>query len=58
MTTTTRTPASTTNPDPCPRCDRSSSIRWVSSTPGADTWACRDCGTEWTITVEQPAQVR
>ena len=38
-------------PEPCPECDQTEGIRWVTSTPGADTWSCRWCGTEWTITV-------
>jgi predicted RNA-binding Zn-ribbon protein involved in translation (DUF1610 family) len=45
------TPISTTRTDPCPGCDHTKGIRWVTSTPGADTWTCRSCGIEWTITV-------
>lgn len=51
MTTRTTT---TTHDDPCPDCDQTDSTYWVSSTPDTDTWACRHCGTEWTITVESP----
>jgi hypothetical protein len=41
----------TTRTDPCPGCDHTDAIRWVTSTPDADTWACRWCDTEWTVTV-------
>lgn len=46
--------AITTHTDPCPDCDQANRIYWVTSTPGTDTWACRRCGTEWTITVHVP----
>jgi hypothetical protein len=36
----------------CPGCDPAGCIYWTSSTPTTDSWACRDCGTEWTITVD------
>jgi hypothetical protein len=41
----------TTRTDPCPGCDQTDGTYWVDSNPGSDTWACRHCGTEWTITV-------
>ena len=44
----------TTHADPCPGCDRTDRTYWVASTPDSDTWACRECGTEWTITVHVP----
>jgi len=42
---------SATHAAPCPGCDQINGVYWVTSTPGTDTWACRHCGTEWTITV-------
>ncbi|HEX5145344.1 MAG TPA: hypothetical protein VFW21_15880 [Mycobacterium sp.] len=42
--------------DPCPSCDQTAGVRWVTSTPDTDTWACRHCGTEWTIPVHVPGQ--
>lgn len=50
MTTAT----TTTRTDPCPSCDQTDCTYWVDSTPDTDTWACRHCGTEWTITVHVP----
>jgi ribosomal protein L37AE/L43A len=35
----------------CLGCDQVDGVRWVTSTPETDVWACRHCGTEWTITV-------
>ena len=43
-----------TRTDPCPGCDQAEGVYWVTSTPDSDTWACRPCGTEWTITVYTP----
>jgi len=51
MTTQTTT---TTHADPCPACDQADGVYWVGSVEDSDTWACRYCGTEWTITVDVP----
>ena len=48
------TQTTTTHAELCPGCDQVDGIRWVTSTPDTDTWACRHCGTEWTITVSGP----
>ncbi len=48
------TQATTAYADPCPGCDQADGTYWVTSTPDSDTWACRPCGTEWTITVHIP----
>lgn len=48
------TTTTVTHTDPCPGCDEGGGIRWVDSTPDTDTWACRQCGAEWTITVDVP----
>jgi hypothetical protein len=48
MTTSTTT-------EVCPGCDQAWCIYWTGSTPTTDSWACRDGGAQWTITVE-PAQ--
>ena len=50
------TQTSTTHTDPCPGCDYPDGTYWVTSTPETDTWACRHCGTEWTITVCAPGR--
>jgi hypothetical protein len=42
----------------CPGCDQVDGVRWVTSTPGTDVWACRHCVTEWTIVVCAPASSR
>jgi hypothetical protein len=47
MTTIPR--ATVTDDEPSPGCDQSDRIRWVTSTPDTDTWACQRCGVEWTI---------
>lgn len=41
----------TTDDQPCPGCDHADGVYWIDSTPDSDTWACRHCATEWTITV-------
>lgn len=46
------TQATATYDEPCPGCDQTDSVRWVTSTPETDTWVCRRCDTDWTITVE------
>jgi hypothetical protein len=46
MTTTS------TTTERCPGCDQSWGIYWTGSTPTTDSWACRDCRTEWTITID------
>ncbi len=43
---------STTTHQPYPGCDQAQGIHWTGSTPTTDPWTCRDCGTEWTITVD------
>lgn len=45
MTTSTTT-------ELCPGCEATHWVSWTGSTPTTDSWACRDCGTEWTITVD------
>jgi len=46
------TPATTSVYDEsCSSCDQAEGPYWVDSTPDTDTWACRHCATEWTITV-------
>lgn len=49
---TTTTPASTTHREHCPGCHQADGVHWVTSTPDTDTWTCRHCSTEWTITVD------
>ena len=51
-----RTQTVTTHADPCPSCDQDDRVYWVDSTLGSDTWACRHCGTEWTIPVHVPGR--
>jgi hypothetical protein len=53
---TTQTATTTTYDELCPGCDQADGTYWVDSDPGSDTWACRCCGTEWTITVHIPGQ--
>lgn len=53
MTTHAAT-TTTTHQEPCPACDQPDGTYWVDSTPDTDTWACRHCGTQWTITVRVP----
>jgi ribosomal protein L37AE/L43A len=48
----------TTHAEPCPGCDQADGTHWVDSTPDTDTWACRHCGTEWTIAVHIPSGSR
>lgn len=48
--------AITTHDEPCPGCAQTDGTYWVTSSPDTDTWACRHCGTEWTITVHTPAR--
>ena len=48
------TQTTTTHVDPCPACDQADGVYWVGSVEDSDTWACRPCGTEWTITVDVP----
>jgi hypothetical protein len=36
----------------CAGCGLAWCIYWTGSAPTTDSWACRDCGTEWTITVD------
>lgn len=56
MTTTTR--ATTTNDEPCAGCDQADGVCWVTSTADTDTWACRHCGIQWTITVQVAGSLR
>ncbi|MGH7746136.1 MAG: hypothetical protein ACREQ5_15400, partial [Candidatus Dormibacteria bacterium] len=51
---TTHTTATTAYDEPCPGCGQVDGTSWVTSTPVTDAWACRHCGTEWTITVHTP----
>lgn len=51
------TQATTTHADPCPGCDQADGTYWVASTSDTDEWACRHCGTEWTVTVHIPGLV-
>ena len=51
---TTQTTTATTHADPCPSCDQTNGVHWTASTPDTDTWACRHCGTDWTVTVSAP----
>ena len=53
MTTHTIT---TTHDDLCPGCDQADGTYWVDSALDTDVWACRHCGTEWTITVHVPGR--
>ncbi|MGH3525758.1 MAG: hypothetical protein ACRDQ6_00405 [Pseudonocardiaceae bacterium] len=50
------TQAITTHDEPFPECPDcyNDGTYWVTSTPDTDTWACRPCGAEWTITVHIP----
>ncbi len=48
----------TTDQQISPGCDQADGVRWVISTPGTDEWACRHCGTEWTVTVAVPQVTR
>jgi hypothetical protein len=48
---TTSPTANITEAEPCPGCDQTDCVRWVISTPDTDSWTCRWCGHEWTITV-------
>lgn len=50
------TQTTTTHDEPCPGCDQANDTHWVTSTPDTDTWACRHCDTEWTITLSAPGQ--
>lgn len=54
----TTSPASTTHHEPCLDCHRSDGVRWVTSTPDTDTWTCRHCGTERTITIHTSRGLR
>lgn len=55
---TTHATTATAYDEPCPGCDQTDGVYWVTSTPDTDSWSCRDCGTERTITVELPQVVR
>lgn len=50
------TQSSTIHTDPCPGCNQADGTYWLTSTPESELWACRHCGTEWTITVHLPGQ--
>ncbi|MGH3751957.1 MAG: hypothetical protein ACRDRP_04540 [Pseudonocardiaceae bacterium] len=54
------TQKATTHHQPCPECPDCyhDGAYWVASTPTTDTWACRPCGAEWTITVRTPKVAR
>lgn len=55
---TTHVTPTTAYDELCPGCDQADGTSWVTSTPATDTWSCRHCGTEWTITVDLPHVVR
>lgn len=48
------TTQTTTHDELCPGCDQGDSVYWLGSIPDLDSWACRHCGTEWTIAVDVP----
>jgi hypothetical protein len=50
------TQTTTTHDELCVGCDQADGVYWVTSTPDSDSWACRHCGAEWTITVGIPGQ--
>lgn len=52
----TITPTTSTD-EQCLTCEAAKDIRWTTSTPSTDTWTCRSCGTEWTITVDAPQEL-
>lgn len=52
-----QTATTTTYDELCPGCDQADGAYWTGSTPDTDEWACRHCGTEWTIIVESARQV-
>ena len=47
-------PVTTTSDERCPGCGQSDGLRWVDRPPDANSFTCRHCGTEWTITVSSP----
>jgi hypothetical protein len=52
------TQTTTTHTEACPGCNQTDGVGWATSTQDTDTWACRECGTEWTITVWTPGGSR
>lgn len=45
------------NGEPCPECGELSNVTWLDSTTQSDSWKCRECGHEWTITVPTKANI-